>query len=314
MEKLDTDHPPPEQEESLTERWRLKLRGILTRLCFGGDRAVIQSEEELRQMIDDGERRGVIEEEEHEMFRSILKFGDTIVREVMVPRIEMLCIREDASFDQVIDLINKDGHSRIPVYKESIDNIVGILYAKDLLRLLPDIDRENFRVSDIMRPPFFIPETKKISELLREFQHKKVHLAIVVDEYGGTAGLVTIEDLLEELVGEIEDEYDTEPEQMLVVDEKDSQVVYADGRLGIDELEEYFQIPLKEDDYETVGGLIFALLERIPSQGEQIIFKGLQFTVEKVDERRIHRVRIARIERESSTQAPSSPMEKDEES
>ncbi|MEW6379002.1 MAG: hemolysin family protein [bacterium] len=301
MEKID-NAPPPEQEESLRERLGLKLREILARLCFGGERTAIQSEEELRQLIDDGEKRGVIEEEEHEMFRSILKFGDTIAREVMVPRIEMLCIRQDATFDQVIDFINEDGHSRIPVYKDTIDNIVGVLYAKDLLRLLHSLGRERFIAADIMRPPFFIPETKKISELLREFQHKKVHLAIVVDEYGGTAGLVTIEDLLEELVGEIEDEYDIEEEQMLVVDEQDRQAVSADGRLGIDELEEYFQIPLKEDDYETVGGLIFALLERIPRQGEQITYKGLQFTVEKVDERRIHRVKIVRVDMGTSAE------------
>jgi len=294
MDKLDDD-PPLEREESLKPRLRLSLRGILTRLCFGGERTTVQNEEELRKLIDDGEKQGVIEEEEHEMFRSILKFGDTIAREVMVPRIEMLCIREDASLEYVMNFISEDGHSRIPVYRESIDNIVGVLYVKDLIRLLYPDKKNYFKVSDIMRPPFFIPETKKISELLREFQHKKVHLAIVVDEYGGTAGLVTIEDLLEELVGEIEDEYDIAQESMLVVDDLDKHAVSVDGRLEIDELEEYFQIPLKEDNYETVGGLIFTLLERIPHQGEQITFKGLQFTVEKVDERRIHRVRVARL-------------------
>ncbi len=310
MEKIDDD-PPLEREESLKERLRLSLRGILTRICFGGERTSVQSEEELRKLIDDGERQGVIEEEEHEMFRSILKFGDTIAREVMVPRIEMLCIREDAPFEQVLNFISEDGHSRIPVYRESIDNIVGVLYVKDLIRLL-FADKNNFNVSNMMRPPFFIPETKRISELLREFQHKKVHLAIVVDEYGGTAGLVTIEDLLEELVGEIEDEYDTASEDMLVVDEQDKQAVSVDGRLEIDQLEEYFQIPLKEDDYETVGGLIFNLLERIPFQGEQITFKGLQFTVEKVDERRIHRVKIARLNGSGSLEniSPSRENEK----
>jgi CBS domain containing-hemolysin-like protein len=309
MEKIDDD-PPFEREESLKERFRLTLKGILTRL-FGGERTTVQSEEELRQLIDDGERQGVIEEEEHEMFRSILKFGDTIAREVMVPRIDMLCIREDASLDHVMNFVSEDGHSRIPVYRESLDNIVGILYVKDLIRFLYT-DKEIFKVSDIMRPPFFIPETKKISALLREFQHKKVHLAIVVDEYGGTAGLVTIEDLLEELVGEIEDEYDTASENMLVVDEHDKQAISVDGRLEIDELEEYFQIPLKEDNYETVGGLIFTLLERIPYQGEQITFKGLQFTVEKVDERRVHRVKITRLDNSSASLENLSHSREDE--
>jgi CBS domain containing-hemolysin-like protein len=289
MEKVE---PPEEDTTNSLQKLFSHLREVLTRLCLGSRKAIVQSEDELRKLIDEGEKLGLIEENEHDMLKSILEFGDTIVREVMVPRIEMSSLREDASFDYVMDFVIKDGHSRIPVYSDRIDNIVGVLYVKDLLRL-HNMDKSNFKVSDIMRPTFFIPETKRISELLREFQRRKVHLAIAIDEYGGTAGLVTIEDLLEELVGEIEDEYDTGTEKMLTIKEN---TIIADGRLEVDELEDYYRIPLKSDDYETIGGLIFNLLERVPQQGEQINYKGLRFTVEKVDERRIHRVKIERQE------------------
>ena len=291
MEKID--EPPSEGSSTLLQQLVIKLRK-LARLFWGPQETSFQSEEELKKLIDDGEKQGLIEEDEHDMLHSILEFGDTVVREVMVPRIEMSCIKENASFDQVMDFVIKDGHSRIPVFKDRIDNIVGVLYVKDLLRL-HDMEKNNFNVSTIMRSTFFIPETKRISELLREFQRKKVHLAIVIDEYGGTAGLVTIEDLLEELVGEIQDEYDIETKKMVVVGEE---TVLADGRLEIDELEDYFHVSLKgdDDDYETVGGLIFTLLERVPQKGEKIDHKDLQFTIEKVDERRIHRVKINRVE------------------
>ena len=305
MEKVD--EPPSEDTTNSLQKLFSHLREVLTRLCLGSRKVIVQSEDELKKLIDEGEKLGLIEENEHEMLKSILEFGDTIVREVMVPRIEMSSLREDASFDQVMDFVIKDGHSRIPVYRDRIDNIVGVLYVKDLLRL-HNMDKSNFKVSDIMRPTFFIPETKKISELLREFQRRKVHLAIAVDEYGGTAGLVTIEDLLEELVGEIEDEYDIDTEKMMTVREN---TIMADGRLEIDELEDYYHIPLKSDDYETIGGLIFNLLERVPQQGEQINYHGLRFTIEKVDERRIHRVKIEKLERAALETFSSSQKNED---
>jgi len=304
MEKVE---PPGEDAANSLQKLFSHLREVLTRLCLGSRKTIVQSEDELRKVIDEGEKLGLIEENEHEMLKSILEFGDTIVREVMVPRIEMSSLREDASFDYVMDFVIKDGHSRIPVYKDRIDNIVGVLYVKDLLRL-HNMDKSNFKVSDIMRPTFFIPESKRISELLREFQRRKVHLAIAIDEYGGTAGLVTIEDLLEELVGEIEDEYDTGTEKMLTIKEN---TIIADGRLEVDELEDYYRIPLKSDDYETIGGLIFNLLERVPQQGEQITYQGLRFTIEKVDERRIHRVKIERLERAALETFSSSQKNED---
>jgi len=287
------DEPPAVEPNAFLHHWVIKLRKMLARFFWGPQDAGVQTEEELKKLIDDGEKQGVIEEAEHDMLHSILEFGDTVVREVMVPRIEMSCIKEDASFIEVMDFVVKDGHSRIPVFKDRIDNIIGVLYVKDLLRL-HNVAKETFTVSSIMRSTFFIPETKRISELLREFQRKKVHLAIVVDEYGGTAGLVTIEDLLEELVGEIEDEYDIDTKKMVIVGEE---IVLADGRLEIEELEDYFHVSLRGDDndYETVGGLIFTLLERVPQKGEKINYKDLQFTIEKVDERRIHRVKIDRL-------------------
>ncbi|MGA1873997.1 MAG: hemolysin family protein [bacterium] len=305
MEKVE---PPGEDAANSLQKLFSHLREVLTRLCLGSRKTIVQSEDELRKLIDEGEKLGLIEENEHEMLKSILEFGDTIVREVMVPRIEMSSLREDASYDYVMDFVIKDGHSRIPVYKDRIDNIVGVLYVKDLLRL-HNMDKSNFKVSDIMRPTFFIPETKRISELLREFQRRKVHLAIAIDEYGGTAGLVTIEDLLEELVGEIEDEYDTDTEKMLTIKEN---IIIADGRLAVDELEDYYQIPLKSDDYETIGGLIFNLLERVPQQGEQITYQGLRFTIEKVDERRIHRVKIEKLEEDAVLETFSSSQKNED--
>ena len=301
MEKIE--EPPAEEPSAFFHHWVIKLRKMLARFFWGPNDAGFQSEEELKKLIDDGEKQGLIEEDEHDMLHSILEFGDTVVREVMVPRIEMSCIKEDASFQEVMDFVVKDGHSRIPVFRERIDNIVGVLYVKDLLRL-HNTAKEKFTVSSIMRSTFFIPETKRICELLREFQRKKVHLAIVIDEYGGTAGLVTIEDLLEELVGEIQDEYDIESKKMVVVGEKS---VLADGRLEIDKVEDYFAVSLKGDDndYETVGGLIFTLLERVPQKGEKINYKNLRFTIEKVDERRIHRVKIDRVEDTTDTNLSS---------
>ena len=298
MEKMEG--PPSGNSNSLFCFFHY-LRQIFKNL-FTSRKIHLESEEELKQLIDDGEKHGVIEEDEHEMLHSILEFGDTIVREVMVPRIEMSCLRDDVTFDKVLEFVIKDGHSRIPVYKERIDNLIGILYVKDLLRL-HDMNKKDFDITKIMRSAFFIPETKKIAELLREFQRRKVHLAIVIDEYGGTAVLVTIEDLLEELVGEIEDEYDIGKQKMLVVDQN---TIIADGRLEIDELEDYYKISLKGDDYETVGGLIFTLIERVPQQGEHIDYKGLRFFIEKVDERRIYRVKIQKIENLSQESISSS--------
>lgn len=254
----------------------------------------LESEEDFHRLIDEGEEEGIIEEEEHELIHSVFEFGDTIVREVMVPRVDITAFSLKATLDEVLDIIIEKGHSRIPVYDQKMDNIVGIVYAKDLLKVFKS-DKRDVVITDIMRPPYFVPETKKIMDLLKEFQVQKIHMAIVVDEYGGTAGLVTIEDLLEELVGEIQDEYDNERERLIRLNDN---TISVDAHIDIEEIEEFFDCEIPEEDFETVGGLIFHLFERIPKEGEEIIFQGLRFIVRKADERRVWRVEISRVHEE----------------
>lgn len=249
------------------------------------------TEEEIHELMDAGEEEGIINEEENAMIRSIFALRDTVVREVMVPRTDMACIPVDAGVQEVLETIIGCGHSRIPVYDTTMDNIVGLLYAKDLLKHW-GFDDAGFSIRAVMRPPMFIPESKNLEEMLQEFRKKRVHLAIVVDEYGGTSGLLTIEDLLEEIVGDIQDEYDTEEEWLL--EEGDGSII-VDGRLPIEDLEEHFGIRIERDKFDTVGGLVFHLTGRIPTGDEVITADALRITVLDADERRVIRLRIEHI-------------------
>ena len=240
--------------------------------------------------MDAGEEEGLINEEENEMIRSIFALGDTVVREIMVPRTDMACVSADAGVKEVLQGIIACGHSRIPVYEGTIDNIIGLLYAKDLLKYW-GTNESDIVLRKIIRPPYFIPESKNLEELLHEFKKKRVHIAIVIDEYGGTSGLVTIEDLLEQIVGDIQDEYDIEEEWLL---EKPGGSVLVDARFPIEELEEHFDIQVERDKFDTVGGLIFHLTGRIPESGEVVENDTIRMTVLEADERRISRVRIVR--------------------
>jgi magnesium and cobalt transporter len=254
-------------------------------------RRSIETEEDFHRLIDEGEEEGIIEEEEHELIHSVFTFMDTIVREVMVPRVEIAACPLNANLSDVLDIIITKGHSRVPVFEQKMDNIIGIVYAKDLLKVF-GTEKKDVHIREIMRPPFFVPETKKIMDLLKEFQMQKMHMAIVVDEYGGTAGLVTIEDLLEELVGEIQDEYDNERERLVRLNDT---TISVDAHIDIEEIEEFFECELPKGDYETVGGLLFHLFERIPKEKEEIVFQGLKFTIKKADERRLWRVEISKV-------------------
>ena len=250
------------------------------------------SEEEIRSMAEVGHEEGVIEADEKELIHSIFEFGDTLVREVMVPRPDMITAPIESGMRQVLDLILRHGCSRIPVYRESVDEIAGVVYAKDVLRHL-HAGKENVRLESIAREPYFVPETKKVAELLREMQRRRVHIAIVLDEYGSTAGLVTIEDLLEELVGEIADEYDREEPQMEPVDGDSFRV---NGRFSIDDLNELLDVELPHEEWDTVGGLMYGLLGAVPTQGEEVSYDNLTFTAEKVQGRRISKVLIKKRE------------------
>ncbi|MBI2353527.1 MAG: HlyC/CorC family transporter [Deltaproteobacteria bacterium] len=247
--------------------------------------------EEIHEFIEASEEEGLVNEEESEMIRSIFTLGNTVVREVMVPRTDMACVSAEATVRELLDTIIACGHSRLPVYDTSIDNIIGLLYAKDLLKYWGE-DQERVRVRAIMRPPYFIPETKNLEQLLQEFKRKRVHLAIVIDEYGGTSGLITIEDLLEEIVGDIQDEYDRE-EALFEINADGS--ITADARMPVEDLEEHFEIEIEREKFDTIGGLIFHLTGKIPATGDVVDGAGLQLTILDADERKIKRVRVARL-------------------
>jgi putative hemolysin len=266
---------------------------------FGGaarDSLTLITEEEIKTIVDAGEEGGVIEKDEKAMIYSIFEFGDTLVREVMVPRIDVVAIDAATPLAQVADMVIKATHSRVPVYQDTIDNIVGVLYAKDLLRVLRAGDLAAPLVQ-IVRPAYFVPEAKPASDLLQELQERHVHMAIVVDEYGGVAGLVTIEDILEEIVGDIQDEYDT-GEEPLYRQEADGAYVF-DARANLDDVSQVLAVTFPPDEsFDTLGGFLFAQLGKVPAAGEQLQFGGLSIQVLNVSGRRIGKVRVRR---ESST-------------
>jgi CBS domain containing-hemolysin-like protein len=252
----------------------------------------LMTEEEIKAMAEVASEEEAIEEGEKELIHSIFEFGDTVVREVMVPRPDMVSAPVTSPLQEVLDLILRHGYSRIPVYRENLDDIVGVVYAKDLLRHL-HAGKADVPLEKIMREPYVVPETKRVADLLREMQQRRVHFAIAVDEYGSVAGLVTMEDLLEELVGEIADEYDREEPQ---VEEVDDHTYRVTGRTPIDDVNELFDVELPHDDWDTVAGLVYGLVGAVPTQGQAVGYDGLRFTVERVQGRRIAKVLISRFE------------------
>ncbi|MCX8053030.1 MAG: hemolysin family protein [Armatimonadetes bacterium] len=256
--------------------------------------APILTEEELKMLVEAGEEEGVIEEEEKEMIHSIFDFTDTVVRQVMKPRTDMKAAPITSSLDDLLDLITTTGHTRIPIYDENVDHIVGIVHAKDLLPILRQ-DKRLFDIKAVMREAYFIPETKDVDELLAEFKRGNIQMAIVRDEYGGTAGLVTLEDLIEEIVGEIRDEYDVEEPLIQIIDE-DHAIVNA--RMSVDDLNEQMKFDIPEsEDYETIGGFVFDLFGRQPNEGETISYSNLDFKVEKVEDGRLRTISVTRTDR-----------------
>ena len=261
------------------------------------------TEEELMALADVAVEEDVIEEEERDLILQIIEFGDTIVREVMRPRPDMITVSSDFLVNDVMEVMILNGFSRVPISGEGIDDVVGLVYAKDLMRAERDGHGDR-RVAELMRDAKFVPETKRIAELLPELQAERVHMAIVVDEYGGTAGLVTLEDLLEELVGEILDEYDRE--EPMVEQVADGSVRVLAG-MPIDEVNELLGAGLPEGDWDTIGGLMFHLLGHVPVESEQIVCDDLVLQAERVARRRIGRVRISPSESKSTPQSkPSS--------
>jgi CBS domain containing-hemolysin-like protein len=263
----------------------------LSRLLEGAVRVGARASDLILDVEEDEEHEegSARHEEETELISSVLEFADAIVREVMVPRTDMVVVGVGDDTDRALDVVLTEGRSRVPVTGESLDDVVGVLYARDLLALMDEQEGPR-QVTQIMRPAYFVPETKRLSELLRELQADQVHMAVVVDEFGGTAGLVTIEDLLEEIVGEIVDEYDVE--EPMVVDQGEGEFL-VDARLPVDELGDLVGAELPEGDWDTVGGLLLGLAGRVPREGEVFRVGSLTVTAVRVQGRRIAQVRVS---------------------
>lgn len=246
------------------------------------------SEEEIRALIEEAKEEGIIEMEEGVLLKSVVEFGDTIVREIMTPRVSMICIRKDATVKKLRELVIQEKHSRIPVYKDRVDNIEGVVNAKDLLEYSEDKLKDS-SIEALIRPVFFVPESMKVAELLKELQKRKQKLTVVVDEHGGVSGLVTMEDLMEEIVGEIQDEYDKDIARVI---EKGPNEYIVSGSTEVEEIEDLFDMDLSEDDFITMSGMITHHLGRLPELGEKIDLKGLSMEILDVDQKRIKKLRL----------------------
>ncbi len=255
-----------------------------------------EKEEEFLNGLEQQRIEGVVDKEEQEMIENVLKLSETTADEIMTPRTDIVAVEVNSDLHTVLETITSAGHTRVPLYEENIDTIVGLVYAKDLLAEIGK-NPEDFKLRDKMREAYFVPETKPLRVLLHEFQNQKQHIAIVLDEYGGTAGIVTLEDILEELVGEIADEYDTGPAEP--IRHIDQSTIDVDARTPIDDINDEFESDLPEDeDYDTIGGFVFSRLGYVPKAGESFDYDNLKFTIASAETRRIKRIRIEKITEE----------------
>lgn len=262
------------------------------------------SREEFQDLLQQAE--SVFDPEEQEMLSGVLEVAETQVRDVMVPRSQMVVIERDKSLDEMLQVIIESGHSRFPVIGEDRDEVIGVLLAKDLLRFFSNPVETKLQLDRFLRPPVVIPESKRLNALLKEFRDSHNHMAIVVDEYGGVSGLLTIEDVLEEIVGEIDDEHDPEEDQYIQPDaERDGQPSYSVRALTrIEDFNEYFDAGLADEDYDTVGGLVMTQLGRLPRRGDVVRFGDFEFRVTKADRRRVDTLQVQRVaaQEQSATQ------------
>ncbi len=253
------------------------------------------TEEEIRMMIDMGEEKGTIDHSEKEMINNIFEFDNKIVTDIMTHRTDIVAIPMDASLSEIVSIISEEGFTRFPVYEDGIDNIVGILHAKDIIQYIDcdKVDKEGFQLEKIIRTPYYVPSSKITDDLFKELQRNKVHMAIIIDEYGGTAGIVTIEDLIEEIVGNIFDEYDEEEKNF---EKQDETTFIINGIIDLDLVEDFFNIKLPVDEYDTLSGFVIGQLGRIPEEGEQpeIEYNGLIFKVDEIEEKRISKVKVCK--------------------
>jgi CBS domain containing-hemolysin-like protein len=254
-------------------------------------------EQEIRDVVSEGEMTGLVDEQQKHMIEAVVEFGETSADEIMTPRTDVIGIDADSSLEEVKALAREAGHSRFPVYGESLDEILGVLYVKDLLNLVGSATEDGaFDLRNVVRSAVFVPESKPLRDLLAEMQARKVHMAIVLDEYGGTAGLITIEDILEEIVGEIQDEYEPETNEKPEIAWADERTADIDGRAYIDDVNDALGLEIpEEEDYDTVGGFVFATLGHVPEVGESFDFANVRLTVTDAEKTRVNRVRIERL-------------------
>ena len=251
------------------------------------EKLITSTKEEIEKIIDEVEEKGFIDEDQGDMIHNIIVLKDTAVREIMVPKVDMIALASTSSIDDLIAVITKEGCSRIPVYEESMDNIIGVIYAKDVLKYWNS--RESFSdIKELMSPPYFVPEGKKLIDLLNEFRENRTKMAIVIDEYGNVDGLLTMGDIMEEIVGDIVGENDIHREQEIV--EKGDGIYSVDPKLPIDEFSEAFNVEIPEGSYDTVGGFITCQLERIPKSGESLEYNGVVFEIAGADKKRISKL------------------------
>ena len=255
------------------------------------------SEDEVKYLIREGRKRGVFEPSEEDLIHSVFRFTDTVVKEVMIPRTDIVAVEKGTSLDEILRSMNKKGFSRLPVYSGTIDNVIGVVYLKDILPL--HIADKPFKLDSVLRKPYIVPPNKNVSVLLKEMREKRVHLALVMDEYGGTDGLVTMEDLIEEIVGDIRDEQE---KVLREIEEIAANRYIVDGKTDIGKVNERLGVKLPEDEFETVGGFVLGLFGRLPAEGDQIRYNNLMFTVLRLRKNRIARVRILKLSPENDTQ------------
>lgn len=267
------------------------LSKVIAAFFGSSDKVNVFTEEELMTMLDASEKEGSIENEEKEMIYSVLQFGDKTVREVMIPRIDITALEIQTSFQEALGVFLASGHSRIPVYEDSVDNIRGLLYAKDLLGA-QHAAAPGKTIRELMRKAYFVPESKRADVMLKELRSSKIHMAVVVDEYGGTAGIITVEDLIEEIVGDIQDEYDLNEEVEYV--ELGPNVYRIDAGMNLTDFNDLLEVELSTDDSDTLGGFLFTQLGRVPEVGETLEYGNLTLKVESLDGRRIRKVHITR--------------------
>ena len=278
--------------------WIFKVTSNLIIRMLGGKKKSVSpfvTEEEIKTMINIGEEEGTLEEEEKQMLHKVFEFGDKVVTEAMVPRTEIVSISDDSTVGDALKLVLEEGYSRYPVVKENIDSVTGILYVKDIVKQMAQGKIENYTpITEIVREAYYIPENKMVTELLDEMQKNKFQIAIVMDEYGGTAGLITLEDIMEEIVGGLQDEFEAMEgeKEVEIIDERTSIVA---GQTGLDEINELVGSELVSEDFHTIGGFVFGLFRRLPKVGEQVRYHNLRFLILEMEDRKISKVKITKL-------------------